>query len=470
MPSPQIKLYNSLTRKLDSLPKRARGPLRIFVCGLTVYDTPHIGNIRTYLVFDAFAKYLRSRGIKVNYLQNITDIDDKILQRSRDEKTSWKIIAKRYTTQYKKVLKVLRIDSIDTYAPATSYIKEIIEQIEDLIKKGYVYEIKGDGFYFNITKFEDYGKLAGRTVAQAEDSMSRIDDGIAKRNKGDFCVWKLSTKPEPGWNTSLGYGRPGWHIEDTAIAFKFFGSQYEIHGGGIDLKFPHHEAEIALAEAFSGKKPYVKLWMHTGHLTVANKKMSKSLKNFVTAEEFLEKYSGNIFRLMILSHHYRSPLNYTEDSARNFQKAWWTVEDFFRKLDFVANTEEETIAKDTFYASELKVATTRFEQALAQDFNTPVALSEFYKLSTWLQPRIWQMSKKEARRWKKEVMTWFDLLGFKVESLKIPGEVKKMAEEREATRRIKEYVEADRIRNEMAELGYRADDTPRGQYVGRLLD
>ena len=464
------KIYNSLTRKTENLPKRTGGPLRLFVCGLTVYDTPHIGNARTYLAFDAFVKYLRAQGIAVEYLQNITDIDDKILRRAKEEGLSWKVIARRYTANYKKILKALNIDSVDTYAPATSYIKEIEEQVKGLEDKGFVYKIDGDGYYFNIKRFKEYGKLAGRTAFQAEDATTRIDDSIKKKNKGDFCVWKFSLKSEAGWKSSLGFGRPGWHIEDTAIAFKFLGSQYEIHGGGIDLKFPHHEAEIAQAEALSGKKPYVKLWMHTGHLQVEGQKMSKSLKNFITADDFLKKYEGNVLRLMVLSHHYRSPLNYTFEGAQGYGKSWKTIEDLFSKLDFINKTKPVKPANDLEYTDSLTETRKKFHEALGNDFNTPAALGEFHKLLGWVQPKLWQMSSKEALRWKKELTFWFDSLGFKINTIKIPAKIKTLVTKRDKAREMHDYKLSDELRDKISDLGYRVDDTPRGQYTGRKLD
>ncbi|MBS3902987.1 MAG: cysteine--tRNA ligase [Anaplasmataceae bacterium] len=455
-----IRIYNSLTRKTEDLPQRKNSPLRLFVCGLTVYDTPHIGNIRTYTTFDAFVKYLRSQGLEVEYLQNITDVDDKILRRAREENVSWKVIARRYTANYKKILKLLKIDSVNRYAPATSYIKEIEAQVEGLEKKSFVYKIDGDGYYFDIKKFKDYGKLAGRTAEQADDATTRIDDSIQKKNRGDFCVWKLSKDDEPGWKSTLGFGRPGWHIEDTAIAFKFFGSQYEIHGGGVDLKFPHHEAEIALAEALSEKKPYVKLWMHTGHLRVNDTKMSKSLKNFLTIDDFLKEYSGDVFRLMVLGHHYRSPFNYTEETAKDYKKNWETLQEFIWKLDFIAKKSKNKL-KGHSKVNEIK---TKFIEALNNDFNTPEALSYVYSLDS---NHFFKYTPSEAREMKNAIVGSLKSLGLKIDtkSPKIPATIQSLAEKREYFRGHKQFVQADELRKEINELGYLVDDTVLGQFI-----
>ncbi|MEK7097892.1 MAG: cysteine--tRNA ligase, partial [Patescibacteria group bacterium] len=283
-------IYDTLSGEKKPLPETGGKPLRFFVCGPTVYDYIHIGNARTYSAFDTIVRYLRSRKIKVQYLQNITDIDDKIIKRALEEKKHIKTIANFYSRAYKQDMKSLKIISVNKYAPATRYIRQIVKQVQILTEKGLAYKIESEGYYFDISKFPEYGKLSRRTSEQAEDSVSRIDEGINKKNRGDFVLWKFSKQNEPVWKTPLGAGRPGWHIEDTAITEYFFGPQYDLHGGGIDLKFPHHEAEIAQQESASGKKPMVNIWMHAGTLLVRGEKMSKSAGNFITVRDFLKKY------------------------------------------------------------------------------------------------------------------------------------------------------------------------------------
>ena len=222
--------------------------------------------------------------------------------------------------------------------PITS--PEIIKQVQTLIDKGYAYKIDGDGYYFDVSKFKDYGKLAKRTLEQAQDGVSRIDESVGKKNKADFCLWKFSKTNEPSWDSSLGKGRPGWHIEDTAITEKYFGPQYDIHGGAVDLKFPHHEAEIAQQEAASGKKPLVNIWMHAGFLLVDGQKMSKSLNNFITIDSFLKEYSPQVLRYLILSHHYRSPIDYTKDLVQSSKSALSAIQNFVFKLSLVKKPGE----------------------------------------------------------------------------------------------------------------------------------
>ena len=284
-----IRLYNTLTRKKEILRPIKDNNINLFICGPTVYDFPHIGHAKTYIQFDFIVRYLRHKKFKAFYLQNITDIDDKIIQRSKEKNISWKELSKKFEEIFYEDMKSLNVNSVDRYARATDYIKEIESQVKRLIQKGYAYKIE-DGYYFDLSKFKGYGKLSKRKYLEAEDSVTRIDESINKRNKGDFCLWKFSKKDEPFWESELGKGRPGWHIEDTAITEKFFGPQYDIHGGARDLIFPHHEAEIAQMESISGKKPLARYWIHTGFLNIQGSKMSKSLKNFITIREALKKY------------------------------------------------------------------------------------------------------------------------------------------------------------------------------------
>ena len=245
-------------------------------------------------------------------MQNITDLDDKIIARAREKGVSPKDLAMAFEKEYLKDMKILGVNSVSKYARATDYIKEIISQVQRLQDKGYAYKIEGDGIYYNIAKFKNYGKLAGRTALDAEDSVSRIDYSKDKKNRGDFCIWKFSSGVEPSWHAPFGAGRPGWHIEDTAITEKFFGPQYDIHGGARDLIFPHHEAEIAQMEAISGKSPMVKYWMHVGFLTVNGQKMSKSLGNFITISDFLKRCPANYLRFFVVKNLWRSPVDYSE--------------------------------------------------------------------------------------------------------------------------------------------------------------
>src|SRR3989344_7050108 len=256
MAASQLKLYNTLTRKKEVFKPMKDKEIKMFVCGPTVYDFSHLGHAKTYIQFDTIAKYFRWKGYKVFYLQNITNIDDKIITRAREDgdEKGWKKLSDKYEKEYLNDMKMLNVNSVNKYAPATDYIPEIISQVKRLIEKRFAYKIS-DGWYFDLSKDKDYGKLAKRESLELNDAVSRIDENKEKKNKGDFCLWKFSKEGEPKWKSDIGDGRPGWHIEDTAITEKELGQQYDLHGGGIDLIFPHHEAEIAQMESISGKKP-----------------------------------------------------------------------------------------------------------------------------------------------------------------------------------------------------------------------
>jgi cysteinyl-tRNA synthetase len=460
-----LKITDSLSENKEILEPLGKKPVRLFVCGPTVYDYLHIGNARTYLTFDAFVKFLHSQQIKVFYLQNITDIDDKIIARAAEEGISPETLAKKFTRIYLANMKALGVTAVDIYAPATKFISQIVQQVEKLIEKGYAYKIEGDGYYFDISSFADYGKLAHRTVSQAEDGVTRIDESIGKKNKGDFCVWKFSKSGEPTWNTKLGAGRPGWHIEDTAISEKFFGPQYDIHGGGVDLKFPHHEAEIAQQESASGKKPFVKIWMHVGALTVDGKKMSKSLQNFITIDGFLAKYKPEILRFMTLTHHYRSPLNYTETAVEDAVSAWSGILAFLAKLEFVARNSKVKSKDPDRIQKETSAAEKRFLEGLYDDFNTPIALATLFDIITKNQPSVWTLAPKEAKLLSKFLTTSLKTLGFSPILGKTPRKIEIIAKKREVFRLSKQFMQADALRNDADALGYVIEDTPLGPFI-----
>ena len=455
-----ITLYDTLSGKKKALPDTPK--LRLFVCGPTVYDHPHIGNARTFVTFDMLVRYLRSRKMNVFYLQNITDVDDKIIERAAAEKTMWEEVARRYEKIFLTDMKALDVISVDRYARATDFIPEIVRQIKTLIEKKHAYLIEGDGWYFDLATFPDYGKLARRTVTQAEDAMSRIDASDRKRNRGDFALWKFSKLGEPSWpSEDLGAGRPGWHIEDTAITEHFFGPQYEVHGGGIDIKFPHHEAEIAQQESASGLVPFVRTWMHVGHLTVNGEKMSKSLKNFVTIEELLKRHSPSTFRMMVFMHHYRSPLDYTDTLAETARKNVETISVFLAKLKIVAqdgHDKENGVKISEMLEHDVRVA-------LEDDFNTPKALAAVFEHIAKHQKKVWEMLANEAKAMAKGLEDLFATFGITVEAPKISEKAKKLANERETSRGSKQFEQSDRLRKQIEELGYEVEDTPRGPFL-----
>lgn len=453
----KLKIYNTLFRKKEIFkPRSVRGRVSMFVCGPTVYDFAHIGHGRTYVFFDFFARYLRYKKYNLFYLQNITDIDDKIIKRAKELKRRPSEIARYFEKQYLGDMKNLQIKSVSKYARATEHIPEIISQVERLAKKGFVYQTR-DGMYYDISKFKDYGKLSRRTVLQAEDAISRIDESKGKKNKGDFCLWKYAKPGEPKWKSPFGLGRPGWHIEDTAITEKYFGPQYDIHGGARDLIFPHHEAEIAQQESLSGKKPFVKYWMHTGFLMVKRGKMSKSLGNFITIRDLLKKYPAEIFRFMILQHHYRSPIDYDDKMMKQAKIGLKRIQEFVNRL------KNLKITHYSLHVTCYEKFRQKFFKYLDDDINTPKAISVIFDLIKEGNRLIDRkaLNKKtvnEIIKLLKDIDKIFGLNLFKVKE-KIPQKIINLAEKREKLRKEKKWSEADAIREKIKKLGYEIKDT-----------
>ncbi len=461
-----MRLYNTLTKTESEIVFPTKKNLNLFVCGPTVYDDPHLGNARVYLTFDTLVRFWRSQGKKIFYLQNITDIDDKIIAKAREENATPKAIAQRYLRAYQKNMRSLGVISVDRYALATKYIKDIKRQIETLIAKGHAYKIENDGWYFDLKTFSDYGQLAGRTVEQAEDGTSRIDASDQKRNRGDFCLWKFKRDGEPSWRANFGDGRPGWHIEDTAISEHHLGQQYDLHGGGVDLTFPHHEAEIAQQESASGKKPFVRHWAHIGLVNVDGKKMSKSLKNFITINEYLGKNSADALRLLFLQHDYRHTINLTAGSFTDAEKAILGIKNFLRKLDFVASVAKNTTTPpDTARIKENFAE--EYLRHLENGFQTPAAIASVFKLIGSYEPIIWRLNKSEAREVKKMLNEKLAWLGFEPTGDKIPRAVLKIAARRDTLRNHQQFMHSDALRKELEGLGYTIEDTPLGSFISK---
>lgn len=464
-----LKIYNTLSKEKEEFKPRKGKTVNLFVCGPTVYNFSHIGHARTYVIFDVMVKYLKEKGFDVFYLQNITDIDDKIIKRAKERKISPQKLAKDFEKEYLKDMKTLKINSVVRYARATKHIKEIISQIERLLKKGFAYKIK-DGIYYDIRKFKNYGKLSKRSVLQAEDAVSRIDDSKGKKNKGDFCLWKKSKTDEPKWQSPFGYGRPGWHIEDTAIAEKFFGFQYDIHGGAKDLIFPHHEAEIAQMEAISGKSPFVKYWLHSGFLTVKRQKMAKSLGNFITIRDFLKENSPRLLRFLIIKSHYRSPVDYNENLVLQTKREIERLDEFINRL---MDIRYQIVGGDKKIKKLVLKTKKDFEMAMEDDFNTPKAVAALFELINKVNSLIDEsrVNKREARdilEFLKEIDRTFNFIFWEKTKEKIPREVLELVKERERYRKRDQWQEADKIRKRIKEKGYLIKDTKKGPKIKKI--
>ena len=464
-----LKGYNTLTRKLEVFKTLKEKEAKFFVCGVTPYDYSHLGHAKTYTQFDIIVKYLKYKGYNVYYLQNITDMDDKIIKKANEQKVDWKDISRKYEKEYIEDMKNLGNDSVNKYARATDYMKEIVSQVKRLIEKGYAYKIS-DGWYFDLSKDKDYGKLAKRTSLEGEDAVSRIDENTEKRNKGDFCLLKISKPGEPYWEVNIEnekfLSRPGWHIEDTAITEKELGQQYDIHGGGIDLIFPHHEAEIAQMESISGKKPFVKYWMHTGFVNVNKDKMSKSLGNFLTIKDVLKRYNKYIIRFLFLQTHYRKPIDFSEEALEQAKKTLQKLNEFMISLESYKNE-----VKDNNKVEKLIEKTKKnFEKEMDNDFDTHNGITVIFEFVKEVNKMIGEKNisndnVKQIINFMREIDKVFGILEEKSE---IPKNIIKLAEERQEARKKKDYKTSDKIREELKKLGYYLDDKEEGYVVKRL--
>lgn len=447
----RLKLYNTLSRKVEEFTPRDAKNVQMFICGPTVYDLSHLGHAKTYIQLDVLARVLKQADYNLTYLQNITDIDDKIITRSAEQGITWQELGTKYFDEYQKDMRSLNNTSVTIYAKASDYIDDIISQVERLIDKKHAYVIDSDGIYFEIKTFSDYGKLSGRTEVKKDDAMSRIDESDSKRGWNDFCLWKFSKPGEPVWDAPFGAGRPGWHIEDTAITEHFFGSQYDIHGGAVDLIFPHHEAEITQMESLSSKSPLVKYWVHTGFLTIDSNKMAKSAGNFYTIREVIEKgYDPLVIRLFMLQSHYRSPINFTFenlDAAKNRLHSWHNIAALRHQTHDTLTDDDE---KSTDERSVSLYATSQaFVEALNDDLNTPAALTiiddAFSRLASANLPDINQHALTQL------LETIDDVLGLDLikSTPDIDDDAKRLIIERQHKRENKDWVGSDRIRGEL---------------------
>jgi cysteinyl-tRNA synthetase len=437
-----LKLYNTLTRKEETFKPIKKGVVRMYVCGPTVNDVPHLGHARQQISFDILRKYLKFLGYEVKFVSNITDVDDKIINKANELKEDIKKLTERNLKAHLEDYRKIGVDKPDVQTKATEYIPEMINLVKKLEEKGYTYIIKNDGVYYDVSKFKDYGKLshqntenliAGKRVAVKED----------KRNKEDFVLWKFSKKGEPSWNSPWGEGRPGWHIECSAMSEKILGLPLDIHGGGQDLIFPHHEDEIAQSEAATGKK-FVNYWVHNGMVNVDKIKMSKSLGNFKTIRDLLKDYNGNVIRYFAISTQYRKPIDFSKKALDDAKTA-------YERLKNIISDLKDDKKVNTKYLKE-------FREAMDDDLNTPEALGVVWKLvrDTDAQGKIETI---------KEIDKVFDLDLTKNEEIEIPAEVKKLVKEREEMRKKKNWEESDNIRRRIEKIGYSIDDTSDGTRI-----
>ena len=446
-----MDIYSTLTRSKENLETINKNRVNLFVCGPTVYDDAHIGHGRTYISFDTIKRYLEYSGYAVFYIQNITDIDDKIINRSKESGIPAHDIARKFEKRYIEDMTKLNVTGVNLFARATDHLGEIIDQIQRLIDKGFAYESE-DGVYFEIEKFEEFGKLSNRKVDELESHRQLAQ--TTKRNEQDFALWKKREGvDEPVWPSPWGDGRPGWHIEDTAITEYYFGEQYDVHGGGLDLIFPHHEAEITQMEAVSGKSPMVRYWLHTGFLNVNGEKMSKSLHNFITIRELLEDWDADTFRFFVLSTHYRSPIDFSKDSLHQSQKSLEKIKKFYSSLDVEAGDAESDLEA-------LTVAKKEFFNSMDDDFNTPKAIASIFVLIS--DCKSVDLSDNDKIAIKSFLDDVSQILGidFTLEEVSAGSDdlLNLITDVRSELRAAKQYDLSDKIRDELNNLGYEIND------------
>ena len=459
-----IKVYNTMTRQKEEFVTVEPGVVRMYVCGPTVYNYFHIGNARTFIVFDTIRRYLEYRGYKVKFIQNFTDIDDKMIKRANEEGVTVKDVAEKYIAEYYKDADALNLKRATVNPRATEYIDEIINFVKDLVDKGYAYVVDGD-VYFDTTKFKEYGKLSHQSIEDLEAG-ARIEVDERKRNPMDFALWKAKKEGEPAWQSPWGEGRPGWHIECSTMACSLLGETIDIHGGGADLVFPHHENEIAQSEARNGK-PFARYWMHAAYLNVNNQKMSKSLNNFFTAREILEKYDAEVIRMFMLSGHYRNPINFSIELLEQAKAGLERIYNSISNLEHVIEVSKYNNLKEEEkeFSNRLAEYKNRFIEVMDDDFNTADAISVIFDMVRDINSNISVESSKEIAQ---KALDMIRELGSPLAILQkstketLDEEIERLIQERQKARKEKNYALADKIRDELKQKGIILEDTPQG--------
>jgi cysteinyl-tRNA synthetase len=462
-----FRVMNTMTGIEEKFEPIHGNRVNMFVCGPTVYDHAHIGHARTYLAYDMIARYLRYKGFSLFYLMNITDVDDKIIERAKQKNIDPLELSKNFNKEFLDDMASLNMMSTSLFAKASEHLPEIIDQIKRLLEKGYAYRVNGD-VYFAISKFPDYGKLSGQKPEELKKH--RIEPDPRKRDPSDFSLWKSRSKDELGWDSPWGWGRPGWHIEDTAITDTYFGPQYDIHGGALELVFPHHEAEIAQAESATGKKPLVKYWIHTGLVNVKGQKMSKSLGNFVTIKEILQNYGPNVLRIFFASSHYRSPIDYNERNLENARENFRTISTAYKAAKNTLELKRsERQTKDSVFLDDVQRFKSKFMDAMDDDFNTPVALSVMISFSKRLDGYVKEDPNLDVTSECIKILDDFcSIFGIKIDGVSMSEHeavedlIDLIIELRDEARKRNDWKAADKIREKLSSMKISIEDAPEG--------
>ena len=437
-----MKLQDTLTESERTLENSKK--IRIYLCGVTVYDESHIGHARTIIVFDVLRKYFEDKGIKIEFVQNFTDVDDKIINRAQKENTTAEVISTRYIENYFNDFDKLNVKRATNYPKATNHIEDIIKFIEELISKKIAYASK-NGVYFSVSKFPQYGKLSKKKIEELQ-SGARIEVDEAKQDPLDFALWKFSDVL-PVWDSPWGKGRPGWHIECSAMSLKYLGDGFDIHGGGRDLIFPHHENEIAQSEAFTGSE-FAKIWMHVGMVTINGEKMSKSLGNIKSIKHVVENWGPNIIRLFCLSGHYSKPIDYSEELLKENLTKWRQIETCYYEMIHAKDKQAEKISFEEFQ--------NKFDSAIDENLNTHLALSAFFGLAKEVNKLSAEnkLNKEIAEAAKIQFERMQNILGLKVQEISDEEKngIDQMISNRKKLREEKNFEEADKIRDKLNEM------------------
>ena len=466
-----MKLFNSATRRKEELEPLHPGEIRMYACGPTVYDFFHIGNARPFIIFDVLRRYLEFRGYKVTFVQNFTDIDDKMIRRANEEGITVKELGDRFIEEYFKDATALGIRPATVHPRATEHIGDIIKLIKRLEKNGLAYTVNGD-VYFDTQAFPGYGKLSGQNLEDLEAG-ARIDVDTDKKHPADFALWKAAKPGEPSWNSPWGQGRPGWHIECSAMSMKYLGETFDIHGGGKDLLFPHHENEVAQAEGATGK-PLARYWLHNGFININNEKMSKSTGNFFTVRDILKEYSPEDIRFFMLSAHYRSPLNFSREMIAQAHASLLRLYNARDQLLFLEGhaSEQPLTAEEEAFAGRLQEHLERFDAAMDDDLNTADALGAIFSLVQDANVTLNASSALSVIIKAYETLTSMtDVLGLLMQKaeMKLPEDIQALVNARAEARKRKDWQQSDALRAQLQQRGYIVEDTAQGQSVRRSI-
>ena len=465
-----MQVYNTLTNRKEEFVPIEPGKVKMYVCGPTVYNFFHIGNARPFVVFDTLRRYFKFRGYDVKFVQNFTDVDDKIINRAKEEGITAPEVSEKYIKEYFNDAEALNVLKSDVHPKVSEHIPEIIAFVQTLIDKGYAYEADGD-VYYSTRKFPEYGKLSGQNIDDLE-SGARIAIGEVKEDPLDFALWKArKEESEIAWESPWGMGRPGWHIECSTMAKKHLGDTIDIHGGGQDLTFPHHENEIAQSEACNGV-PFAHYWMHNGYINVDGKKMSKSLNNFFTVRDIRENYSGDVIRFFLLSGHYRSPINFSDTLMEQSKQGYERIATAIETLEFLkTNGSDEASADEAAKIASLDKHREKFIEVMDDDLNTADGIAAIFELVSEINLDVKDGASKsfaeEALRRIRELTEVLGLFGSEDEEEGLGDDIQALIDERQAARKEKNWARADEIRDQLAAMGITLKDTPQGVQVIR---